>query len=757
MAIVTLGHNITRQEDFEGSPGGTFTSIGGGPGAGASAGLHYEGAQAAQRRVGGTGSDLGFMYTDVATVNMLNAGLTVCIAKSFTAIGGSLNAAKYRIGSATTAYYEFLLGDDGTLGDNQDFLAAPKGGYIILPIHAAMTAWQNLAGAGSPNITVVDVYGITHNVGATTGAGDSQALDSVDLTDDGLFLWGGDGASVDGVFQDFADADEGAGLTGAARAGLWTSQNGVFFVYGLNVIGRTDAGTVTNTAFTDSNKTLVFPGGYVNDGFNGLEMDAGNASTVVTLTGVTILGRGRTDHKKYFDTALDVDGTNDEIDITAHGFNTGDQVAYSAEGGADDIGPDATTGVSELVGSGGAGTGDRWFVRRVTADAISLHPTATDALNNTNKQVLTAATAPGENHSLRRRPDTRPDLTVVGTVGTVDLVSCILQSTRNITLTAAGLLDSCNIIGSQFLDIGGGDVTDCIINSPTLSVGQAYLLANTNTELANLSGTSFISGGEGHAIVIDTTAGTVTFVGNTFTGYGPGTADDTGAHDHEFGTTSGVNSGTDEITLAVDNFVTGDPVYYSDEGGVQSIGLTDGTLYYVNRTAASTYTIHATRAAAVAGSSAINLTAGGAETHVLYSANAAFHNSTGGTVTLNVSGGGGTPSVRNSNGSTTIINNNVALTLTGMRDNTEIRVYTAGTTTELDGVENAVGGTSDNRSHTFSLPAGTSVDIRFAHGIAADGRTYLVPPNNAIESFTWPSATATLPITQVIDRNFNNP
>ena len=107
-------------------------------------------------------------------------------------------------------------------------------------------------------------------------------------------------------------------------------------------------------------------------------------------------------------------------------------------------------------------------------------------------------------------------------------------------------------------------------------------------------------------------------------------------------------------------------------------------------------------------------------------------------------------------GIVTIVNN-VDLKFSGLRDNTEVRVYAEGTTTELDGIENATVGSSDDREVTFSLTGGISVDIRFAHGLAADGNVYTVPPSNSILNLTWPSTTAELPITQVLDRSFDDP
>ena len=130
---------------------------------------------------------------------------------------------------------------------------------------------------------------------------------------------------------------------------------------------------------------------------------------------------------------------------------------------------------------------------------------------------------------------------------------------------------------------------------------------------------------------------------------------------------------------------------------------------------------------------------------------AAIYNNSGGAIIINVSGGGNSPSVRNAASSTTTVNNNVSVTFDGMRDNTEVRVYTAGTSTELDGVENATDGSTDDRSVTFSLSASTVVDIRFANN------NWIVPDRNSILGFTWPTSDTTIPITQVIDRNFSNP
>lgn len=126
-----------------------------------------------------------------------------------------------------------------------------------------------------------------------------------------------------------------------------------------------------------------------------------------------------------------------------------------------------------------------------------------------------------------------------------------------------------------------------------------------------------------------------------------------------------------------------------------------------------------------------------------------------GTVTINIVGGGNTPSYRTA-GATVVINNNTSITLTGLKDNTEIRVFTAGTTTELAGIETATAGSADARTFTFSLAASTVVDIRIIHGgdPAADGLFYEI---QAIKSYTIPVSDTSLPIQQVRDRNYSNP
>jgi hypothetical protein len=124
---------------------------------------------------------------------------------------------------------------------------------------------------------------------------------------------------------------------------------------------------------------------------------------------------------------------------------------------------------------------------------------------------------------------------------------------------------------------------------------------------------------------------------------------------------------------------------------------------------------------------------------------------TSGTVTITIAGANGTPASNityRSDGATVVIQQTVNLTFDKLKDNSEVRVYTAGTSTELAGIENATAGSPDNRNFTASIGAGVSVDY-VIHSLLYE--------NIRVESFTWPSVATTLDQQQRLDRNYENP
>ncbi len=128
--------------------------------------------------------------------------------------------------------------------------------------------------------------------------------------------------------------------------------------------------------------------------------------------------------------------------------------------------------------------------------------------------------------------------------------------------------------------------------------------------------------------------------------------------------------------------------------------------------------------------------------------NEVLYNNSGGAVTINRSGGTGAISVRNGAGASTTINDTVTVTLTGLKDNTEVRVYSAGTTTELAGTENATDGSPGQRNFSFGLAASTSVDIKIFNVGYEPVEIY---------GYSIPGANTSLPQAQRFDRVYENP
>lgn len=123
--------------------------------------------------------------------------------------------------------------------------------------------------------------------------------------------------------------------------------------------------------------------------------------------------------------------------------------------------------------------------------------------------------------------------------------------------------------------------------------------------------------------------------------------------------------------------------------------------------------------------------------------NEVLNNNSTGAVTVNASNVTGTISFYNRGvGSSTTINNNVTGTFTPLIAGTEVRVYTAGTSTELDGVE------SSGTSFGASIAGSTSVDYVIHH----NEYEYI-----RVEGFTWPTSNQGIGVAQRPDRNYLNP
>lgn len=720
MTAVAVSDSNNSREDFEGSP--SFTSIVGGAGAGQEAVTYLEGSNSGSRKVVSS-SSAGFWVNTASGVDMTSGDDRVWLAKIFLSDFGDLNSTglRLRLGADTSNYYEYLVHDDGTRGDI-DY--PPLASWRIIPIDPNVVAWRDFV-TGSPSLTAVDEFAVTAAVATGAAKAENLFMDAIDLGD-GLYLVSGDGSDADGVWFDFVNYDQN---TLSRRFGHFFEQLGIIFLRGKAIIGRTSGGSVTATEFTDTNAVIVIPESRVDNGWNEIEADIGNASTSINLIDSIFLCRGNGAAKHYFGTSA-ADTASDTVAIwgASPALRTGDAIIYSKEGGSANIGlTDATRYWIRIDSTSGDDT------------LFTFHTNRDDAYTNTSPVNLTNV-AGVEEHSIIREIDSRGDFTQTGTSGSLLASGCTFENFRNFLLRTNGTL-SAKIINAANIDLtNSGILVDADIQGGSVEEGNALVVTD---DLELISDCTFSqkdnpSGDRGHAIEIST-AGTYDLSNVLFNNYGIV---------NSFDTEDDVDGGTEQITISGHTWETGQAIYYGKEGGTESIGLTDGNKYYINKIDANTIYIYLNRTLAFAGGSLgrVNLTASGAgngETHWLYAADCEILNSSGGSVTINIVGTGDVPNVRNTVGSSTTVNANTQITLTGLINPTEVRVYTAGTTTELDGQEDVTGGT-----FSFSRPQGTDVDIRIyaIQYLPAD-----------ILNFTIPSTDTTIPITQFIDRNLLNP
>lgn len=125
------------------------------------------------------------------------------------------------------------------------------------------------------------------------------------------------------------------------------------------------------------------------------------------------------------------------------------------------------------------------------------------------------------------------------------------------------------------------------------------------------------------------------------------------------------------------------------------------------------------------------------------SATAAIYNNSGGAVTMSVSDAIA-PTVRNGTGATTLVEATTPVTVTELKDNSEVRVVSGSPPVELAGIESASVGTEDNREFTFSLAPGLVVDIHIHNTSGWQFKKF--------DNYTIPGSSTDLPAGQIIDR-----
>ena len=325
--------------------------------------------------------------------------------------------------------------------------------------------------------------------------------------------------------------------------------------------------------------------------------------------------------------------------------------------------------------------------------------------------------------------DTRPDYTVTGTAGTIDITSCTFDNFREMSTTSAVTMDACVFLNGLNIIQNGANIYSASVISPTNLINTGFITSDDPGKLDNL--TIAMGSGGGHAAEI-TTAGTYTLTGHTYTGYA---------------TTNGQSNS----------------VFYNNSGGLVTLNIVNGDSPTIrNGTSASTVV-----------NQNVNITLTGIETESeirVYPSNptpaqgiqelVTGQESSNGTVqdativsggtsyavsdVLTVSGGTGTAAT---------------LTVDAVSGGviTEVSVTTAGDySVNPTNPVSVTGGTGTGATFnldisgefTFSAAASTLIDVIIFHQEFKEVR---------LDNFTVPVADSSIPISQIVDRVYNNP
>jgi len=281
-AVVVTAENL-RVEDCEAATG--FGNIGGGQGGAVEAPFAYQGSLLYNRKVtSATGAGFDYTYTtDGGTaIDMTATDRKVWMVKCMVSDYGGLDATDgvlVRIGSSSGNYYAYILAGSDSPATN--FSAYRDiGGLLVVPVDPNENTAYNDTGkdAGSPTLTSINYFGYVCAFSNSTAKNENCGLDAIDVGS-GLYLVGGDGATADATYQDFADFD---GNTVGNRFGYARNADGGGLLgLGTWEIGANASGSAI-CEFTDNEAVITWLDHLAGVGFNATKVDLSTAGTVIT-------------------------------------------------------------------------------------------------------------------------------------------------------------------------------------------------------------------------------------------------------------------------------------------------------------------------------------------------------------------------------------------------------------------------------------------------------------------------------------------
>lgn len=275
--------------------------------------FYYQGGSSISGKV--KTSESGFYFTSAST-NMAvpNVALSKILATNKDVLDG--RGYIMRIGSTSANWVEYA-----NVFTSTTYPIA--GGWQAVLIDPTVSQWRTGNG-GTPDLTTVTYWEYRGDFSVLSKS-ENFVVDAIDIFSSGAGLTGvgGDGANVDGTFEDFRSTDEG---NSSNRWAVVQSRGGILYVNGVLTVGNSGA----ITEFTDSNRVLVFPQHYVGNGAVGTNFDISNANTILSVTSCVFNGRGSFSSPDDTRPRYIVLGNSGSLTFDATSFNTFENMFLNA-------------------------------------------------------------------------------------------------------------------------------------------------------------------------------------------------------------------------------------------------------------------------------------------------------------------------------------------------------------------------------------------------------------------------------------------
>lgn len=357
---MAVTNNTTILESHETTP--SYTSIGGGQGAGSETNFYYRGVTASSRKMSGV-TKAGFWFAP--------AGGSIDISAAGTHVKMFINAITQagftdfwiRIGDSITTYEEHPVG--------VGFYDTDAGGWI--PVWVEVDAGTD---TGTPDFTAAAEYAVICSMGTISGNIKNWNTDQAHYATRPCLLWDGTAGDLD----DFITTEDTAG-TGTLKL-----NNGLYTCYSNIKIG-----SATSTTFDMAGKTIAFPDATwlpAASVWMGVDIDLAHASTDIDATGGSFISgnpTGATARKPD----LIVTGTSGVVDFSTRAMD-GMRIVTFTTGVTMNGGTIANSGLVTIAGADMAGTSILTSaVAAGTGATASIWDTATDPNGETDNMTFT--------------------------------------------------------------------------------------------------------------------------------------------------------------------------------------------------------------------------------------------------------------------------------------------------------------------------------------------------------------------------------